>query len=140
MGESTLLKKLQLVGTKLGARLFRNTVGEFWVGRARYFSQSADVRVHPGSVLISNAARVHAGLCVGSSDLIGWRPLKIEPHHVGKTICQFIAVEGKTGSTRLTSEQTAFLKAVRDAGGIGVVAYFENDLSTALAGEHGATR
>lgn len=128
MREPALLKHLQMEATKLGARLFRNVVSCGWTGKAKYFP-------HKSQVIIDGAHPLHAGLCIGSSDLIGFRPLLITEHHVGKTLCQFIAVEGKTSGTRLTDEQAAFLDAVRDAGGVAVVAYSVDDLKTALTGD-----
>ena len=62
------------------------------------------------------------GLCVGSSDLIGWRSVEITPDMVGRRVAVFTAVEAKSDTGRLTAQQTAFLDAVRAAGGIGIMA------------------
>jgi hypothetical protein len=50
---------------------------------------------------------VQYGLCVGSSDLIGWYGPR------------FVALEVKSSTGSLTPAQSAFLEAVRKAGGIG---------------------
>lgn len=66
--------------------------------------------MNPGDVLIRKARPIHAGLCVGSSDLIGW----------GKTGL-FTAIEVKTERGRVTPEQQNFIDAVKRAGGIGAI-------------------
>jgi hypothetical protein len=53
----------------LGGRVFRNNVGEYKVGD-RY---------------------IRYGLCPGSSDIIGWTPVKITPEMVGTTLPVFTA-------------------------------------------------
>jgi hypothetical protein len=53
---------------------------------------------------------IRAGLCVGSSDLIGW--------YNGR----FLAIEVKSDTGRTTTEQDAFLAAVRRGGGLAGVA------------------
>lgn len=106
-----LPKRLMLELSRNDAtRLFRNNVGLGWVGRAE--------RCKDGSVLIDNARPLHAGLCEGSSDLIGWHSLIVTPDMVGKRIAAFIALEAKTGSGRLSKEQLAFIAAVNRAGGV----------------------
>ena len=55
---------------------------------------------------------IRYGVCnPGGSDLIGWTKS-------GK----FFAIEVKTGKGKLTKEQDNFLRAVNEAGGIGVCA------------------
>lgn len=101
--------------TGLGARLFRNNVGEAWVGRG---SKRPD-----GSVLIPDASRVVYGLCVGSSDHVGWTPVRVTPDMVGDMVAVFTAVEEKTLSyPTLTADQRNFLDQVTAAGGFGYVA------------------
>lgn len=94
MPESSLLKRIQIAASRVGARLFRNNVG------------------------FDAERRVHYGLCKGSSDLIGWTPLEIREEHVGTVIAVFTAVECKSRRGRLTEKQQRFLEAVRLAGGI----------------------
>lgn len=100
MSESALIKQLQIEASKLGARLFRNQVGCYRVD-GRWIS---------------------SGLCVGSSDLIGWQTITITPEMVGKRIAVFMAIEGKTKTGRLTDEQKSFISAVNFSGGISFVA------------------
>ena len=100
-------------------RMFRNNVGTGWQGQV----VSKDL----GAVVIQNARPLHAGLCVGSSDLIGWKTVTITPDMVGQQVAMFVAAEVKTATGRLTGEQQNFLNKVRDAGGLAVVIRSEND-------------
>lgn len=102
--ETALGAHVMLALSERGAVLFRNATTVAWVGRTIY-QQGRDVS-------LANAARIEAGLCVGSSDLIGWT-------HDGR----FLAVELKTKGVRITPEQQRFVDAVNRAGGVGIIAY-----------------
>lgn len=99
-------------------RMFRNNVGQGWQGQV--------VSREMGAVVIQNARPLNAGLCVGSSDLIGWKTVTITPDMVGQQVAVFVAAEVKTAAGRLTGEQQNFLNKVTDAGGIAVVVRDEN--------------
>ena len=114
MAEGDLLRSLMLAASAAGDRLFRNNVAKAWVGKLQSHRN--------GSVTLHNARPLHAGLCIGSSDLIGWTRVTITPEMVGTTVAVFTAVEAKTGRLGTTTEQGDFLKAVTDAGGIASVA------------------
>jgi hypothetical protein len=64
---------------------------------------------------------VRFGLCKGSSDLIGLRSLEITPEMVGQRVAQFVALEVKTASGVVSSEQRAFLQLVQQLGGVAAV-------------------
>ncbi|QPC45372.1 VRR-NUC domain-containing protein [Kaustia mangrovi] len=96
------------------ARLFRNNTGMGWAGNA--------TRVNPSDVLVRNARPLHAGLCTGSSDLIGWRSVLITPDMVGQTVALFTAVEAKGPTARTTTAQRKFIDAVNRAGGLAGLA------------------
>jgi hypothetical protein len=96
MTESHTLQSIRLALSNDDVRLFRNNCG---VLRNEY-----------GNF-------VTYGLCPGSSDLIGWKSLIIQPDMVGKRIAQFVAVEVKSNTGRPTNEQRAFILAVRQYGG-----------------------
>lgn len=65
---------------------------------------------------------IRYGLCEGSSDLIGWRKVRIEMKHVGTNIAQFVALECKRFGEKPTLRQSMFLDAVRrDGGACGIV-------------------
>lgn len=96
MREADLMRAIQLEASRRGARLFRNNVGKFRLEGGRWF---------------------HAGLGVGSSDLIGWT-----------ADGRFLAVEVKTPTGRVTKQQLQFIDAVRNAGGVAIVARKTGDL------------
>ncbi len=64
---------------------------------------------------------VRYGLCVGSADLIGIRELTITPELVGSTVGQFVALELKTPTGRLSAEQRQFIALVQRRGGLAAV-------------------
>jgi hypothetical protein len=105
------------------AILFKNVVGNGWVGQSKRVG---------ADVLIKNARPLQAGLVKGSSDLIGWTVIEILPAHVGKKLAIFTAIELKTGNVATTPEQANFINAVRGAGGIAGIAYDEADFDAIL--------
>lgn len=114
MSETPIMRQIRLALSGIGTRIFRNNVGQAWVGKVR--SRGADY------ITLENPRPFHAGLAPGSSDLIGWHPVVITPEMVGRTVAVFCAVEAKTEKGRTRENQTAFLNAVSAAGGIGVLA------------------
>lgn len=96
-----------VTASKNDARLFRNNVGMLETKDGRF---------------------VHFGLCVGSSDLIGFRSVTVTPEMVGKKLAVFTAVEAKSGRGRATEEQANFIQAVKIAGGLAGVARTETEL------------
>lgn len=113
MNETTsLVRPALLYGSQIGMRLFRNNVGK---------------------LQDRNGQWVAYGLCVGSSDVIGWTPTIITPDMVGRTVAVFTAFETKVGRRATTVEQGAFIAALRDAGGIAAVVRSLNDIDAARA-------
>lgn len=110
-----LTNRILLAASDHGITLFRNNTGLGWVG-------SHSTRRQDGSVLILNARPLHAGLCKGSSDLVGLRQRVITDADVGSVIAQFVAVEVKTRTDRLSEHQRAFLDFVNSRGGVAIVA------------------
>lgn len=104
MTETDIMRLIQVALSAMGHRVFRNNVAKAWVGI--YAGRSAD-----GTVVLKNARPLHAGLCVGSADLIGFTSS-------GK----FLAIEVKTETGRATPEQLNFLETVRRFGGIAGIA------------------
>lgn len=112
--EADITNPILKAASKLGARLFRQNTGVGWIGRTLRRTES--------TLTLENPRALHAGLCVGSSDVIGWTPIEITPEMVGRRVAVFTALEVKTGRLKATDEQQRFVDAVRDAGGIaGVV-------------------
>ena len=121
MKEPELLKRIQLIATEMGARLFRNNIGKGWIGKSVIINSSQQVYVNPGDVVIRNARRFHAGLGKGSCDLIGWTPVIITEEMVGQKFAIFTGVEGKTGRLKATAEQNDFIHTVNNSGGRAVI-------------------
>lgn len=97
-----------------GARVFRQNVGQAWAGRV--------VERGPRHIVLADPRPFHAGLCVGSSDLIGWHPMIVTPEMVGEPLARFVAIEAKTKRGRPTPEQIRFVEAVKAAGGSAGIA------------------
>jgi hypothetical protein len=120
MSERAIQNEILLAASAAGWVLFRNNSGIGWVGEV--------IRLKSGDVLIKNPRPLHAGLCTGSSDLIGWRPLLIGPEHLGQVVAQFTGVEVKTPKGRESPAQATFRRVVNEAGGLALVARGPGDL------------
>lgn len=107
------------------ATLFRNNVGTAWIGDTS--------KLKDGSVLIRNPRVFHAGLCEGSSDLIGWRSLTITPEMVGQTVAVFAALEVKSKTGRATAGQKNFCQRVTEAGGFAGIVKSPDEAKKTLA-------
>lgn len=122
--ETEILKSCQGVFSNGDVRLWRNNVGEAWVGPY--------VRNHDGSITIVKPMRVRFGLCEGSSDLIGFVSRIITEADVGQTVAQFVAAEAKTTRGRLRDTQAAYLETVERLGGRAGVFRSEEALAEIL--------
>ena len=122
--EHAIMNDVRLAASDAGWTMFRNNVGMGWTGDAEHLPDR--------SVLIRNARPLHAGLCKGSSDLIGFRPLVVTAEHIGQTIAQFAAVEIKGYRGRATEPQRNFLRVVQEAGGVAILARSAEDLRCAV--------
>jgi hypothetical protein len=91
---------LNELGSRSDVRLFRNNVG----------------------VSLDASRPMRFGLCAGSSDLIGFRRLKITPDMVGNDIAQFLAIECKSSNGKPTKEQQSFIDIVNRFGGKAFIA------------------
>lgn len=96
-----LVPKLIKRGAELGMKLWRNQTGTYKLADGRYIS---------------------SGLCVGSSDLIGYLPVVITSEMVGRRIAVFVAIEAKSPTGRATDRQIDFLNHVVGSGGMAVIA------------------
>lgn len=96
---------LRIVGGRPDVRLFRNNVALSWVGSL--------VSNHNGRVVLDNARPLHAGLFVGSGDLIGWR--------VRDGIAQFLSIECKSHRGTPSPEQYNWRAVVQSSGGVGLI-------------------
>lgn len=128
--ESAILKATLLRASQLGLRLFRNQVG---AGVAGVILRE----VEPGVFLV-RGRRVTMGLCTGSSDLIGWKPVTVTSDMVGSRVACFVALETKSASGRATPEQINFIDRVLEAGGIAAIVRIPEELDMLQRGiRHG---
>ena len=104
---------IQLLISKMSGRIFRNNSGSAWQGET--------FRLKNGDMLIKNPRVVHFGLCKGSSDLIGFIPVKINHSHLNKTMAVFTGIEIKTGTLKPTTEQINWHNMIQQNGGISII-------------------
>ena len=116
VSEQALGKRICLMASQLGHRIFRSNVGEGWIGKAVFFSKPAKVEVYPGDVIIRKAKRIHFGLCNGQGDYIGF-----------SKDGRFISIELKTETGKIREEQILFAEAVNKAGGIAGIIRTEEE-------------
>lgn len=116
MTESNIMKLVQLaLGKFAHVKIFRNNTGMGWTGETR------SIVGNPTDKLIKNARPLHAGLCEGSSDLIGWTTITVTPEMVGRKFAVFTAIEVKSDTGRATQAQRNFLDQVAQGGGIALL-------------------
>ena len=95
-------------------RVWPNVSSEVWVGK--YVG-----RTRSGDTVLREARFIRAGLCKGSSDIIGIAPGGL-----------FLAIEGKTGRAVARANQRVFIKLVNDLGGLATVARSPEDVAKLL--------
>jgi len=124
MSEKKILNEFLIEASKLGGRLFRNHVGTGWSG--------VILEQKPDQIRLEYPRFFKAGLCTGSSDLIGWSSIIITKEMIGRSVAVFTACEIKHGATRTTKQQTDFLNIIIKHGGIAFIgrtlADFEKNL------------
>ena len=122
MREHNIQSEIMIALSSAGTTIFRNNTAKAWVGQSHKITTPCRVQLNPGDVVVKNARVLHAGLCVGSSDLIGITPVKITADMVGQTIGVFTAAEVKTKTGRPTPEQINFIDKINSMGGLaGIV-------------------
>jgi hypothetical protein len=127
--ETNLVRKIMLaMGKNPNIRIFRNNSGKCWIGQPKMFNSPQSVCVKPGDVLVQQARYFEAGLCPGSSDLIGLEAVRITPEMVGTTVAVFVAVEAKLINGRVQQNQINFLEMVNKLGGKGIICRDENNI------------
>ena len=112
--ETKLQQEIRLAIGKIPTlRLFRNQVGQLPDPRTGRY--------------------VQFGLAKGSSDLIGFKKIKITKDMIGQEIAQFVSIEIKTEKGKLTTQQNNWLTFINKAGGITGVARSINDVFKILS-------
>ena len=127
------MRRLQILASSLGARLFRQNSGQAWVGN-KIERGPRTVQLGAGDVVIRTARPFHAGF-QGMADLGGWRPVVITADMVGATIAQRLEAEVKTETGRATKEQLAWIDAVNKAGGRAGIVRCDDDMRALLSVE-----
>lgn len=100
--EQSIQQQIRLALSQSGAVVFRNNVGQY-----------TDPKT---------GRPIRYGLCVGSSDLVGWTPVVITPDMVGRKLAVFTACEVKTANGKPTEHQLNFIAQVLKAGGFAGIA------------------
>jgi len=125
MSEHTTQQRILLACGSGSARLWRNNVGTGWAGQAVKIQRRGMVAVEPGDIIVRQGRPLHAGLCVGSSDLIGYR--------VVDRVAQFVALEVKSATGRTTAQQTHFIDHINAVGGCAGIVRSVEDAQTVLS-------
>lgn len=115
MAEHNIQSQILLACGNGNVRLFRNNVGMGWMG--------GPIERRGGDIILHNPRPLHAGLCKGSADLIGWKTVTITPDMVGQKIAMFVSLEVKDTKGRARPEQQIWYDMVRSMGGIAVIAH-----------------
>ncbi len=111
MTESRIQSEIALVlGSHPDVRLWRNNVAQAWVGHT--------VHRTPETITLRHYRPLHAGLCTGSSDLIGFRRIEI----ADRAIAQFLGIEVKSKRGTESPDQIRFRELVNRMGGLAIVA------------------
>jgi hypothetical protein len=128
MSEHVIQQQILLAHGSGATRLWRNNVGTGWAGQATKVTggnlRAVSQALRPGDVVIRQGRPLHAGLCVGSSDLIGYRQVD--------GIAQFVALEVKSATGKATKEQVQFLDHIQAAGGLAGIARSVDDAAAIL--------
>lgn len=119
MKESDILKFIHLKMSQLKVILFRSNTGMAYIGKV--------VNKTARRVEIEDPRVLHAGLCKGSSDLIGWHSVEVTPEMVGKRVAIFTAIEVKGEDGRLNADQKGFIDRITTDGGCAFVARSDQD-------------
>lgn len=106
-----LLPRLIKKASELGSRLWRNNVG---------------------TLMDRYGHRVTYGLCIGSSDLIGYTVRVVTPEMVGSKIAVFTAIEAKAARGVATDRQVEFVRSVNVDGGIAQIVRSPEELHFVL--------
>lgn len=120
--EMGILKLCMIRLSQIGVRVWRNNTGTGWAGKTQRVAKQTSVMMYPGDVLIRQARPLNAGLCVGSSDLVGLIPTVVTAEMIGTTVGIFFAPEVKTDTGTTSLDQDRFHTIVNRLGGIaGIV-------------------
>lgn len=133
MSEKNIQQEVRMALSAHGIVNFRNNSGNGVAGsHMRRIEKAGQYRLDVGDYVVKHGSRIQYGLCVGSSDLVGWRQIIITPEMVGQCIGQFVAVEVKTPTGKATDDQKNFINQVRKAGGLAGIVRSGDDVISLL--------
>ena len=136
MSEKLIQQKIfRALGSRRDVKLFRNNTGTAFMGKAVTIRQPGAIMLQPGDVVIRGARRVKFGLHIGSSDLIGFKTVKITADMVGQLFARFLAVEVKTAKGRASADQLNFIEVVNSSGGQAGIARSEVGATELIGGD-----
>lgn len=127
LNEQGIMHSAMMAVSRAGTRIWRQNVGMAVAGKAEWMKSGRVIRVEAGDCVVRKARPFHAGLCKGSSDLIGITPVVITPDMVGRTLGVFTALEVKKPGGCATDEQSNFLDQILKLGGFAGVARSDDD-------------
>ena len=118
--EGAVQTRIRLEASRKGFRVWRNNVGGTYTDEGSFLRYG----------LANDSAQMNAS--IKSSDLIGIKPLRIQPYHVGQVVGVFIAREVKAGNWSYsgTPREEAQLKFLNLVASLGGDAAFANDEGT----------
>ena len=111
MKEKDIQTLIRIEASRCGLTVFRNNVGQGYT---------------------VDGAPIKFGLCPGSSDLVGWETVTITSAMVGRSIAVFTALEVKTATGRIRSDQQRFIDIVRQSGGYAAVVRSPEDINAGV--------
>ena len=114
-----------MAGMEAGFSPFASATGIHIInGKPAFSANLLAQALRPGDVVIRQGRPLHAGLCVGSSDLIGYRQVD--------GVAQFVALEVKSATGRPTAQQVQFLDHITSVGGCAGIVRSVEDARTVL--------
>jgi len=126
--EAIIQNRSMVAVSKAGALIFRNPVGNGWVGQF----VSAYEKNGERFTVLKYATRTAYGLQVGSGDGIGLTPVTITDAHIGRKLGVFLSLEFKTEKGRIRPEQLIWQENIRRVGGIAEIVRSEDEAVEAL--------
>lgn len=128
MTESEIQARIMLaLGARPDIRIFRNTVGQGWMGQVIARDRGPVILQH-GDVVLRQARPVTFGLATHSPDIVGWQTIEIG----GQRVARFLGLEVKTPAGRASDGQVNFLNRLNDAGALGALVRSVDDAVAAV--------
>lgn len=132
--EHALMNEIRCELSRGDTRLFRQQVGEGWIGNDTYVHRNPrpkTVSLQQGDVLIRQGRRFVSGFD-GWPDLGGYRSVIVTPEMVGQRVAVYAAVEVKTATGSVRPAQRSFLGMTAKAGGLAGIARSVDDAKKVL--------